>query len=103
MDRRQVITALAGGALFAGNEIPKIDPGIVKRHDEGVDTALSRQITDPNSRGCGTLPDGSGLYSAHAAAGLLESFMAACLYPQSKFHESTLLIDRIKLAAGYLD
>jgi hypothetical protein len=86
MTRRHAIGAVAAGsALLADTNEPNVDPVIVKRHDDSVESTLSRQITDPGSRGYGTLPDGSGLYSAHAAAGLLESFTAAFLYHNRSF------------------
>jgi hypothetical protein len=104
MTRRHAIGAVAAGsALLADTNEPNVDPVIVKRHDDSVESTLSRQITDPGSRGYGTLPDGSGLYSAHAAgrpAGIVHGGLPV---PQSKFHGSKLLLDRMRLAAGYMN
>ena len=80
-----------------------IDSAIVRRHDDEVARLLRRQITDPASRGCGTQNDETGLYSAGAAAGLLEAYYAAFLCGQSKYHRDPNLVDRMKLAARFLE
>lgn len=49
-------------------------------------------------------PDGvdTGIYTARAASTLLEIYTAAFLHPQSRFHGDRQLVERMKLAAGYL-
>lgn len=80
-----------------------IDSAVVRRHDEDVRRLLERQITDPSSRGYGTQPDDQGLYSAGAAAGLLQAYFAAFLCPQSAHYHDSALLDRMKLAARFLE
>lgn len=44
-----------------------------------------------------------GLYTAHAAGGIVEALAAAFLQPRSRFYRDTAILDRIRLAAGYLE
>jgi hypothetical protein len=81
----------------------EIDSAVVRRHDEDVARLLDRQITDPAHRGYGTQRDDQGLYSAGAATALLEAYCAAFLCPQSKYYHDAQLVDRMKLAARFLD
>jgi hypothetical protein len=81
----------------------EIDPGVIRRHDEEVALLLERQVTDPASFGYGTQRDDQELFSPGAAAALLESYFAAFLCPQSKYHHDALLVDRMKLAAKFLE
>jgi hypothetical protein len=96
LTRREALGALAAGA------VPTVEPAILKRHDEGVERLLKSQITDPSSRWCGVYPDEFGLHHAGTAGGILETFTAAFLHPDSKFHRHKLLVERMRLAAGYL-
>ncbi|MBI4876949.1 MAG: hypothetical protein HY822_20110 [Acidobacteria bacterium] len=93
MTRREAVAAL--GAAAAG-------PAILQRHDQNVARLLERQVTDPRSRWCGSALDDTGLCNPHPAGGILESFTAAFLHPDSKFHQNPLLIERMRLAARHL-
>lgn len=44
-----------------------------------------------------------GLYTAHAAGGIVEALAAGFLQPRSRFYRDTAILDRIRLAAGYLE
>src|SRR3954463_5652181 len=107
MTRRGALILLGAGRSLIGNSTA-IDSSLVKRHDEAVDRFLRLQITDPASRGYGNVPhlgpdhQDLGIYAARSAAGLLETFMAAYLYPESRYAGDSLLVDRMKLAAQYL-
>ena len=98
LSRREV---LAGG-LVAGAP-PAIEPAVVKRHDEAVERLLKLQITDPASRWRGVYPDDYGLHHAGTAGGILENCAAAFLNSGSRFHRDQALIERMRLAAGYLE
>lgn len=106
---RRSALALAGAVSAIADTGPQIEPAIVQRHDDSVEQALRAQITDPASRGYGNVPhlDSQGkdlqIYAAGSAGGLLESFTAAFLYPSSRFHRKTILVERMKLAAGFLE
>jgi hypothetical protein len=102
MTRRELLasaaalaTAPAAGAAIA--------PEIVQRHDDGVERLLHSQITDPSSRFTGTSEDSSGLHTAGAAGGALTAFATAFLQPASRFHHAPLMLERCRLAAGFLE
>lgn len=76
---------------------------IVHRHDESLARLLSAQITDPTSRFRGTMEDASGLHSPGAAGGILTACATAFLQPASKFHRAPLMLERARLAAGFLE
>jgi hypothetical protein len=105
--RRGALVLLGAGRPLIGNSTA-LEASLVKRHDEAVERSLRLQITDPASRGYGNLPhlgqdhQDLGIYAARSAAGLLETFMAAYLYPESRYAGDSLLVDRMKLAAQYL-
>jgi hypothetical protein len=102
--RRQAVSTLAlAAAAPTTAAAAEIDSNVVKRHDEDVARLIARQITDPASRGYGAQPDAQLLYSAGGAAGLLEAYFAAFLCPQSKYHNDGQLVDRMKLAARFLE
>jgi hypothetical protein len=90
----------AGASLAAGKA--EIDPAIVRRHDDYIDRGFPAQNTDPASPWFGGVPNAHGIFNPEPAAGWLEICTAAWLYPGSRFHKSSLLFERIKLAAGFL-
>ena len=93
----------ASGPLAAAVQVPKVDAAILKRHDEHTARLLERQATDTAQRSCGSMPDDYGLYSPGAAGGILNSFTTAYLHSDSKFHRNNLLVERMRLAARYLE
>lgn len=109
LSRRTVLTLLAatsvGGrvAAGAGAESHEFDSAIVESHDQSVDGLLERQVTDRNSRWRGAYPDRDGLHNPGSAGHILEAFAAAFLNPQSQFHNSPVLFERMRLASGYLE
>jgi hypothetical protein len=80
-----------------------IPPEIVQRHDGSVERLLKSQITDPTSRFAGTSEDSSGLHTAGAAGGALTAFSTAFLQPASRFYRDALMLERSRLAAGFLE
>ena len=101
VSRREILAA--AGALAAPAKAASIDPAIVKKHDERVASYLKLQTRDPASRWCGGLPDAFGLHYAGSAAGCLDAFTAAVLCRESRFHDSKLIVERMKLAADFLN
>ena len=105
MNRRQAIAigvasisslSLPGGAE---NDLPS---PVVQAHDEKLKHLLDSQVTDPQSRWCGGIPDSYGIHHCGSAAGLLRDGAAVYFHPQSQFHASKELFERMKLAAGFL-
>lgn len=100
LSRRQALAAMAVPPALEGTGAA-IDPAIIKRHDERVEMLLRSQITDPGHRSCGTL---AGPLPAPGGAGsILEGLTTAFVCSDSKFHRDRLLLERIKLAAAYLE
>ncbi|MGC8793179.1 MAG: hypothetical protein ACP5U2_07280 [Bryobacteraceae bacterium] len=107
MDQDLVCTRrslLAFPATLAGQApSPELDPAVVRRHESAVEELLRRQVTDPASPWYGGFPDPFGLHHAGSAAGALEMFTAAFLHPSSKFRGSAELLERMRLAAAFLE
>jgi hypothetical protein len=76
---------------------------VVERNDAAVRTLLETQLTDPASPNRGCVPDQFGLHSAGSASGVAETLAASFVHPQSTFHHDNVLLDRIRLAAGFLE
>jgi len=97
LSRREAV-----GAAVAAAAAPELDRALLPRHDAAVERLLKSQITDPASRGCGVYPDEFGLHHAGTAGGILESLTAAFLHPGSRYHRDRALVERMRLAAAYL-
>jgi len=76
---------------------------VVERNDAAVRTLLETQLTDPASPNRGCVPDQFGLHPAGSASGVAETLAASFVHPQSAFHHDRVLLDRIRLAAGFLE
>ncbi len=102
--RHALLAATAGAAtLRAAGSAPRIEQAIVDRNDAAVRNFLANQITDPRSRWAGGVPDDYGLHNAGSAGGLIEVLSASFVTPQSKFHADPVLMERIRLAAAFLE
>lgn len=75
----------------------------VERNDAAVRTLLETQLTDPASPSRGCVPDQFGLHSAGSASAVAETLAASFVHPRSAFHHHRVLLDRIRLAAGFLE
>jgi hypothetical protein len=76
---------------------------VVARNDAAGRRLLAAQITDPASASRGSVPDQSGLQHAGSAGGAAETCAASFVHPHSAFHREPILLDRIRLAAGFLE
>ena len=76
---------------------------IVERNDVAVRSVLQWQITDQGHPNRGSVPDQFGLHSAGSASGVVESLAASFVHPRSAFHRSAGLLERIRIAAGFLE
>jgi hypothetical protein len=110
--RRDALAMLgaAGGAAVAGRAArvdaqPPSSPldRAVARNDAAVQSMLDNQITDAASPWRGCVPDQVGLHSAGSAGGVAETLTASFIYPRSRFHGDNALVERIRLAAGFLE
>jgi hypothetical protein len=112
LTRREAITALGaigvGGAIAQG-QAPKQNPtdafvaGALQRNDAAVAQLLPAQVTDAASQWIGSFPDRFGLHAAGSAGGAIETFTASLVHPQSKYHHDAALVQRISLAAAFLE
>jgi hypothetical protein len=103
LSRREALAALAATPLAAQTAFPPVDAALVASQDSRLAQALQNQITDPRHPGCGSVAQEDGLYSAGSAAGLLVTFMASYLNSQARLSGDPLLVDRMKLAARFLE
>lgn len=88
--------------LSAQNPDGLID-GALQRNDAAVRTLLETQITDAASPWRGSVPDQFGLHSAGSAASVSETLAASFVHPRSTFHDDRAVLERIRLAAGFLE
>ena len=103
--RRQVLWGLGSAALAAGAPAapPEIDARVVARNDAALDNLLRAQITDPRSSRLGGVPDDYLMYHAGSAGGLIETAAASWIAPHSKHHGVPEVLERIRLAAQFLE
>jgi hypothetical protein len=104
LTRRQALltTGAAAATLHAAATAPPIEPAIVDRNDDAVIKLMRAQITDAQSHWVGSVPDEYLMYSAGSAGSLIETLAASFACPQSKFHGDASLLERINLAAQFL-
>lgn len=62
-----------------------------------------RQETNEKSRWRGSYPDDVGLHGAGSAAQIIETFNASLVCPESRFFGSSEVLQRTRLAAGFLE
>lgn len=95
------VPGTAAAQVTTGSPSPAA--GALERNDAGVKTLLQTQVTEAASPNRGSVADQFGLYSAGAASGVLETMAASFVHPQSAFHHDGALLERIRLAAGFLE
>ena len=97
----------AAGALgrvsVAAQPQASAPPTPVQRNDASVAALLQSQVVDSSSRWRGSVPDSFGLHSAGSAGSVAEAMAASFVHPESRFHHDPALLDRIRLAAGFLE
>jgi len=98
-------SALAGERTVpqGGQSLDALVTTAVERNDAAVQSLLQAQITDSASRWRGSVPDQFGLHSAGSASGLSETLAASFVHPRSRFHRDGVVLERIRLAAGFLE
>ncbi|MFA6239901.1 MAG: hypothetical protein WC655_03175 [Candidatus Hydrogenedentales bacterium] len=107
MNRREAIAlgfaSVASLSLPALAETDAPSSAVVQAHDAKLKPMMDAQITDPQSRWCGAIPDQSGLHHCNTAAGFFRDGAAAYVHPESAFHADRALFERMKLAAEFLN
>jgi hypothetical protein len=105
LTRRNLIAGLAGATTLLASPAtpPAIDRAIIDRNDSAVDRLLVNQVTSQTSPYRGSVPDEYLLHPTGSAGGLIEACAAALVCPQSRFHNDAALLERIRLAAGFLE
>ena len=101
-----MISAVTGAAAPAEQSTRQSAPGldaIVANHDGRVESTLAAQQIERASPGYGGFASPVGLFTAGAAAGAIQAYTAAYLQPLSRFHQNALLVERIRLAAQFLE
>jgi hypothetical protein len=107
--RREALKALGAAAALGGarDRQPQaalsIVDAAVERSNDSVRRIFSVQVTDSRSPFRGSYPDAVGLHSAGAASGVIEQMAAAFVHPRSAFRGDPVLVERIRLAAGFLE
>ncbi len=102
MTRRESLGAISAAALAAPAPTT-FDADLIRRHDEAVDYYLKNQVTAASSRWRGALPDAYGLHAPGTATGLWEVYTAAYCCAQSRHYRKAEMLERIALAAGFLE
>jgi hypothetical protein len=90
-------------SLDGGQSAETLVAKAVERNDAAVQSLLPAQIADPASPWRGSVPDQFGLHSAGSASGVCETLAASFVHPRSRYHRQAVLLDRIRLAAGFLE
>ncbi len=107
--RREVLQVIgAAGAIGVASPVRAQTPGTpieaaLARSDAAVRSQLRAQVTDAASPHRGSVPDGTGLHSAGSASAVAEIMAAAFVHPRSAFRGDPVVLDRIRLAAGFLE
>jgi hypothetical protein len=103
--RRQILWTLGSAALAAGSPAapPEIDARVVARNDAALENLLRAQITVTANPRLGGVPDEYGMWHAGAAGGLIETAAASWVTPQSQHRGAPEVLERIRLAAQFLE
>jgi hypothetical protein len=107
--RREIVSFMGTAAALGPRSLSEAQttagsgPTLVERNDVAVRGVLQSQITDSANPNRGSVPDQFGLHSSGSAGGVAETLAASFVHPQSTFYREKTLLDRIRLAAGFLE
>lgn len=102
---RRTMLAAAGAAtqvVSHGAALTQIPTELVQRTDKAVESLLARQVTDAGSKYRGAIPNADELHEPGTIAGLIELCGVSFLYEGSKFHNSAMLLERIRMGVDYV-
>ncbi|MEZ5403066.1 MAG: hypothetical protein R2729_25530 [Bryobacteraceae bacterium] len=97
------LAAVAAAQTTSGAPYWELNQKRIDQHSDATARLLERQTTERGSRWLGGLPDADGLHHGGPAAGLVANYVAALVQPKSRFYRSGEVMDRLKLAIGFLD
>ncbi len=105
LTRRAALVAFGAAGVAAAAPPPPsaLERAASDRNDRSVERYLRLQVTDPASPWRGSVPDEFQIHSPYTAGDLIDILTAALVSPQSKFHNDAALVERIGLAAGFLE
>ena len=103
LTRRGVLAAMSAAGAGLAAHAQQATGTVAARNDRSVESLLQSQITDAASPWRGSAPNEFQMHPAGSAGGLIEAMTAALICPQSKFHGDGRLVERIGLAAGFLE
>lgn len=109
LTRREALALFgAGGALGAAHLPPAQTPEAllaraVERNDAAARRLIESQLADPSDARSGSVPDDNGLHQPWSASGVIETLTASFVHPRSRFHGDHAVLDRIRLAARFLE
>ncbi len=96
--------ALTGeGAAPSAQALDALVATAVERNDTAVESLLRTQVSDGTSQWRGGVPDQVGLHLPVSAGGLIETLAASFVHPRSRYHRDGVVLERIRLAAGFLE
>jgi hypothetical protein len=102
-----VLFGTAGAVGAARLSLPQMPDTLLSRAVEQNDTAARRlieaQIADPASPWSGSVPDEHLLHQPWSASGVIETLTASFVHPRSRLHADRAVLDRIRLAARFLE
>ncbi len=98
-----VVAAVGHAGSDAAQTSPSLPDGALARNDQAVRALLDGQITDSASPWRGSVPGQYWLHSAGSAGGVTETLSASFIHPQSRYHDDSAVLERIRLAAGFLE
>lgn len=101
--RREMLAAAAAFTAVPSAVSGEAPKSLVALNDQTAERHLKSQITDPSDPRNGSYPDGYGLMSPGVASTLIETLTAAYLCPQSRYHKAPVLLERLHLAAGFMN
>jgi hypothetical protein len=90
-------------ALPLAQPPPSVVASAVARNDGDVQRLLESQVTTATSPFRGSVPDAFGLHPAGSASSVVEAMAASFVHPDSRFRHDPVLLERITLAAGFLE
>lgn len=103
MTRRQFsLSSAAAAALPPATSYWAITDERIRQFDESVERMIAQQTTDEKSPWRGGLADAEGLHNGGSAAGLVVIFTTALAQPKSRFHDSAIVMQRLRLALNFL-
>ncbi|MBA3973298.1 MAG: hypothetical protein C0504_03650 [Candidatus Solibacter sp.] len=103
ISRRSFAASIPAVAAAQPSQELRFDGELVRRHDGYVDNLIAKQITAPRDPARGSFADDFGIVFAGTPAGIIDASVAAILCRQSRHYGSAALMERVRLAAGWLE